>query len=68
MGTRSRANKAHLNTEVASVNVVSQEEIPRGSGVAADFEEFHQVVLAVDKFRKCARGGTQGREGLTYWP
>jgi len=68
MGTRSWANKTHLNAEVASVNVVSQEEIPRGSGVAADFEEFHQVVLAVDKFRKCVQGSTQGKNGPTYWP
>jgi hypothetical protein len=41
------ATGLYLNTEVASVNIVSQEEIPRGSGVAADLEEFHQVVLAM---------------------
>lgn len=39
----------YLNAEVASVNVVSQEEIPSGGGVAADFKEFHQVVLVMDK-------------------
>jgi hypothetical protein len=50
------SNAAYLNAEVTSVNVVSQEEIPCGGGVAADLEEFHQVVLAMDKFRMYALG------------
>lgn len=38
-----------LDTEVASVDVVSQEEIASLSGVATNFEKLHQiVVLSVD--------------------
>lgn len=67
MGIQSRTNSAYLDTEVPSVNVVSQEEIPRGSGVAADFEKFHQVVLVMSKFRMCAQA-REGRKGHTYCP
>ena len=45
----------HLDAEVASVNVVPQEEIPRSSGIATDFKEFHQVVLVINKFRMCVQ-------------
>ena len=37
----------YLDAEIASVNIVSQEEISRGSGIATDFKEFHQVVLVI---------------------
>ena len=67
MGTHSWVNTVHLNTEVPSVNVVSQEEIPRSGGVAPDLKEFHQVVLA-GRFRMCARVRAQGKKELTYCP
>lgn len=57
----------HLDAEVASVNVVSEEEIPRSGGVASDFKEFHQVVLVMDKLRMC-QADAPGRKGFTYWP
>lgn len=41
---------AYLDAKVASVNVISQEEIPCGGRVAADLEEFHQVVLVMNEF------------------
>lgn len=50
-GIRSWVHAAHLNAEVPSVYVVSQEEIPRGSGVAADLKELHQIVLVMGGLR-----------------
>lgn len=48
MGTNLWTAKTYLNTEITSVNVISQEEISCGSRITADLEEFHQVVLAMD--------------------
>ena len=36
---------AHFDGEVASVDVVSEEQVPRICGVASHFEELHQVEL-----------------------
>jgi hypothetical protein len=60
--------RAHLDTKVASVNVISQEEIPCGGRVTTDLEEFHQVVLAMDKFRIQAGAITHWSKEPTYWP
>lgn len=39
----------HLNTEISSVHIVSQEQISSLFGIATDFEEFHEIkVLSVD--------------------
>ena len=39
----------HLNTEISSVHIVSQEQVTRLFGIASDFEEFHQIkILSVD--------------------
>ena len=36
---------AHLDAEIASVDIIPQEEITRGLRVSTDLEEFHQVIL-----------------------
>ena len=44
----------HLNTEVASVHVISEEEIPGGGWVSAHLKQLDQVVeLAVDISAHC---------------
>ena len=53
----------YLDTEVASVNVISQEEVSCGCRVPTDLKEFHQVVLAVDKFRNGSPGESTESEG-----
>lgn len=37
--------QTHLDGEVTSVDIVSEEEVPRIGRVAADFEELHQIKL-----------------------
>lgn len=39
----------HLDGKVPSVNVVSQEKVPRICRVATDFKELHEVELHVHK-------------------
>ena len=42
-------HNTHLNTEISSVHIVSQEQISSLFGIATDFEEFHEIkVLSVD--------------------
>ena len=36
---------AHFDREVASVDIVSEKQVPRVCGVASNFEELHQVEL-----------------------
>lgn len=33
----------HLNTEISSVHIISQEEVSSVFGIASDFEELHQI-------------------------
>lgn len=35
----------HLNTEVSSIDIITQKQISRGGGATADFKEFHKIVL-----------------------
>jgi hypothetical protein len=40
---------SYLNTEVASIHIVAQEEVARLSRIATNFEQLHEiVVLSVD--------------------
>lgn len=41
--------RSHLDGKVPSVNVVSQEKVPRICWVATDFKELHEVELHVHK-------------------
>ena len=58
--THSWTHVTDLNTEIPPVDVAPQEEILRNGGVAAELEEFHEVVLVAGRFRMCARIGAQG--------
>jgi hypothetical protein len=40
-----RCRYSYLNTEVATVYVVAQEEVARLRWVAADFEQLHEIVV-----------------------
>jgi len=37
--------ETHLDAEVTSVDIVSEEEIAGLGGLASDFEEFHEIKL-----------------------
>ena len=65
-GKNSWTTEVYLNAEVASVDVISQEEISCCGRVAADLKEFHQVVLTMDKFRMRAWVSTGSGNELTY--
>lgn len=57
----------HLNAEVSPVNVVTEEEIPRGLGVATNLEELHQIILGVTTPSMHGPSVT-GSNRLTYCP
>jgi hypothetical protein len=43
---RQQINATNLYAEITSIDVVAKEKIPRISGTAADFEEFHEIILS----------------------
>lgn len=45
----------YLDAEVASIDVISQEEVPRIGGAPADFEQLHQVILLHSQGAQSAR-------------
>jgi hypothetical protein len=44
---RDRVGETHLDAEVASIDVVSEEEVAGLGGFASDFEELHEIKLRV---------------------
>ena len=48
----------HLDAEIASVDVVSEEEVACVGGFAADLEEFHEIIL-----RHGTSAGQESKEG-----
>ena len=48
---------AHLDAEIASVDIIPQEEITRGLRISTDLEEFHQIILRGRGYYQHAKTG-----------
>ena len=46
---KAKEGRTHLDAEVASVDIVSEEEVSSIGGFATDLEEFHEIILRYGK-------------------
>ena len=48
-GMKEVGSSTHFNAEVASADVISEEEVASNGGMATDLEQFHEIILRYGK-------------------